>query len=315
MFENIRFHSYQVTKPVTSEIIKSKLSGQSYSDNIKKADFSISGSIDIFPKPPVKDFALQNLYYMEGFSIFTCEKNFFTQRRDYHSYLILYTYKGKGQLEYDGKIYRLSEGDGFFIDCRLPQLYRVEGDFWKHSVLHLNGPLIPALFKQFCSSGSVVFSQPISGGYQTGLEKLLSLYDTPHPYRDWLVSDCISNILTGLLADSSAGSIPAIPDYLRNVIAYMENHFSSAITLDYLSRFSGISKYYLSREFKKYTGFSPNDYLISLRVEYAKNLLLSTSLPANKVAHIAGIHDMNNFTNLFKKKTGMTPGQFRKQHI
>jgi AraC-like DNA-binding protein len=81
-----------------------------------------------------------------------------------------------------------------------------------------------------------------------------------------------------------------------------------------MSKFSGISKYYLSREFKKYTGFSPNDYLIQLRVDHAKYLLLSTTLPANKISHIVGIHDMNNFNNLFKRKTGITPGKYRSSY-
>ena len=313
MFENIRFRTYQMTTMVTSDAIKKKLSAQDCPDNIKNANFSIDGNVHIFPKPPASDFVMQNLYHMDGFSMFSCGKNFFTQRRDYHSFLILYTYKGNGQLEYDNRTYHLSEGDGFFIDCRLPQLYKTTGEFWKHSVFHLNGPLVPALFKQYSAGGSVCFSQPISGSYQISLEKLLSIYNNTHPYRDWLAADCISTILTGLLADSSTNKIQSMPVNLQIIVKYMEDHLSSAITLDYLSHFFGISKYYLSREFKKYTGFSPNDYLIRLRMEHAKTLLLSTNLPANKIAHMVGIHDVNNFNNLFKKRNGVTPGQFRKQ--
>lgn len=317
MFENINFYSQQIKSPVTSDTIKRKLFGQDYPNSIKNTDFSIAGTLQMFTIPPATEFAMKNLYHMEGFSLFSCESNFFTQRKDFHSFLILYTYKGQGQLEYGGRTYSLSEGDGFFIDCRFPQRYQTIGTFWKHSVLHINGPLTSSLFQQYSSNsdGSVTFSQPVNGTYQTGLEKLLSLHTTSQPYRDWLVSDCISSLLTGLLGSSSSGTIPAIPDNYRNVIKYMENHFSSDICLDDLSRFAGVSKYYLSREFKKFTGFSPNDYLIRLRIEQAKSLLLTTSLPANKIAHMVGIHDPNNFTNLFKKKTGLTPGQFKQQYI
>lgn len=103
-----------------------------------------------------------------------------------------------------------------------------------------------------------------------------------------------------------------VPENFHYLIKYMENNFSSHLSLDYLAHFTGISKYHFSREFKKYTGFSPNDYLVQLRIEHAKSLLLSTTIPANKIAHMTGIHDINNFTNLFKKKTGMTPGEYRK---
>lgn len=326
MFEKIQFISYKFSKPVTYTVSDGRqetppikrhvendaLIQEKQHDNLKNVNFSMSGRMDAFSRPPVKDFVLHNLYHMEAFSIFYSDKNFYTQRKDYNSYLLLYTYEGNGLLEYDGKTYRLSEGDGFLIDCRLPQLYTTVGDYWKHSVLHLNGPLMPSFFEQYNQTASVVFSQPITGNYQIGLEKLLMIYSTAHPYRDWQASDCISSILTDLLLTTYGANTSPIPENLQYLIKYMENNFSSAITLDYLSTFSGISKYYLSREFKKYTGFSPNDYLIQLRVEHAKYLLHSTSLPANKIAHIVGIHDMNNFTNLFKKKTGMSPGQFRK---
>ncbi len=328
MFENTRFLSCQIKKPVTPTAISYGFSSfpeqntfhnkaivrRNLPDNMKNADFFITGRMDVFLRPPVKDFALQNLYHMEAFSIFYCDKNFFTKRKDYNSYLILYTYEGGGLLEYEEKTYHLSAGDGFFIDCRQPHRYQTEGSCWKHSVFHLNGPLMSSVFNEYMQTGSAVFSQPITGNYQTGLERLLTVYSTAQPHRDWLASDCISHILTDLLLTSySEHANSSVPENLRYLIKYMENNFSSVLSLDFLSRFSGISKYYLSREFKKYTGFSPTDYLILLRVEHAKSLLRSTTLPANKIAHIAGIHDINNFNNLFKKKTGMTPGQYRKK--
>ena len=106
----------------------------------------------------------------------------------------------------------------------------------------------------------------------------------------------------------------ALPKNIRYLIKYMDSNFTQPLTLDFLSDFAGVSKYYLSREFKKYTGFSPNDYLITLRVNKAKSLLTNTTLPAVKIAHEVGIYDSNNFTNLFKRKTGMTPIQYRNCH-
>jgi len=82
---------------------------------------------------------------------------------------------------------------------------------------------------------------------------------------------------------------------------YIENNYSNNLTLEYLAEFSKIDKFYLSREFKKYTGFSPYDYLISVRIEEAKHLLSTTSLSAVKIGVSVGIVDFNNFTRLFKK--------------
>lgn len=57
--------------------------------NMRNADYFIFGKMDTFSRPPVTDFALENLFYMEAFSIFTCPKGFFTNRKDYQSFLII----------------------------------------------------------------------------------------------------------------------------------------------------------------------------------------------------------------------------------
>lgn len=207
--------------------------------NMRNADYFIFGKMDTFSRPPVTDFALENLFYMEAFSIFTCPKGFFTNRKDYQSFLIIYTYEGNGGLEYMGKSYSLGPGDGFFIDCRVPHLYRTVGDVWKHGVFHLNGPLVPALFSRYMENGSVSFYQPFTGNYQKKLEELLSIYGSVQPCRDWLASDCISSILTDLLRNASEEkeTDSPVPENLRYLIAYMEKHFTQALTLDFLPVF------------------------------------------------------------------------------
>ena len=79
-----------------------------------------------------------------------------------------------------------------------------------------------------------------------------------------------------------------------------------------MAAFAGISKFYLAREFKKYVGYSPNNYLIHLRLTHAKQLLHTTNLPAYKIGILVGIPNEINFSRLFKKHTGTTPGIFRK---
>ena len=339
MFENISFSEFKLPHSITPQDISlermKELKEQARYDlsvpdvllaqgdrqfeelppNLRHCDFCLNGKTQSFSRPPVSNFALENLYYMENFCISHCAQGFFTRRTLYSSYLIIYTYEGEGVLEYEGKKYRLRENDGFFIDCSRPQYYAAPKGRWVHGVLHFNGKLVPQLFRQFLENGSVVFHQPLSGFYQSHLEELLSIYSNSQPYRDWQASNCLGAILTDLLVSSlrTSEKSAAIPENMQYLIRYMEAHYNQPMNLDYLSRFSGISRSCLTREFKKYTGFSPNDYLIQLRIEQAKKLLRSTTLPANKISHIVGIQDINNFTNLFRKKTGLTPGNYRKR--
>lgn len=316
----IMFDKIQFTTTVSEGRLSSKNTSSGTSqekpyntDAVANANVSFWGSVDAFHRPPISDFALKNLYHMQDFDIFHYLHGSYTERKNYDSFLVLYTYSGSGILTYRDKKYTLKEGDGFFINCADYHMYQVADKKWDTATLHINGPLMQDFHDQFMCLGSPIFHEPVTGLFQQHLEQLLELYSTPQLYRDWQVSTCIDNLLIYMLQLSSKHTFmrTEIPENIQYLIHYMENNFEKKMTLDYLAKFSNITKYYLSREFKKYTGFSPNDYLISLRINRAKILLKSTSMPASKIAHEVGIHDMNNFTNLFKKKTGMTPIQYR----
>ena len=318
MFDRIKFNTTISTKKLSSKRVTEGAikKGNYNAQALANADFSIWGSVDSFSKPPITDFALEHLYHMEDFCIFHYRIDSFTERRFFQSYLLAYTYSGSGKLIYRDKEYILSEGDGFFIHCYDYHLYKALEDSWDIAILHLGGPLLSYCHEQFMQYQSPVFHEAFSGKTQEYLEQLLALYSFPRQNRDWQVSTCIDSLLCHILnlqADAMNHSV--LPETLVYLIKYMENHYDKPLTLDFLADFAGISKYYLSREFKKYTGFSPNDYLITLRINRAKSMLKNTTLPAAKIAHEVGIHDLNNFTNLFKKKTGMTPILFRNSNL
>lgn len=318
MFEGIHFEKSKTEKKLTSRKISYE-NAMERGYNVKaiaNANFSLSGSVDAFPKPPVSDFAMAHLYFMEDFDRFYYQKHSYTERWNFNSFIIAYTYSGTGILRYAEKEYNLSKGDGFYINCNSYHYYEAISDVWDIAVLHIGGPLLPYHHGQFMQYTSPVFHEPLTGIVQEHLETLLGLYSQPILNRDWLASSCIDGLLNHLLKTKAMEAVKdsVMPENIRYLIKYMERNFTRPLTLDFLSDFANVSKYYLSREFKKYTGFSPNDYLITLRINKAKFLLSNTALPAIKIAHEVGIYDKNNFTNLFKRKTGMTPIQYRNSH-
>ncbi|UUZ95470.1 helix-turn-helix domain-containing protein [Paenibacillus sp. P25] len=97
------------------------------------------------------------------------------------------------------------------------------------------------------------------------------------------------------------------------VIDYMEKHYDGEVTLESMAEKLNITSGYLSTYFKEKTGVNFLDYLNDLRIRKAKEMLLHSSFKIQDVARKAGYHNMNSFNRMFKKFSGITPSEFRKQ--
>lgn len=309
MFENLPFSKYNISVPEFSP--GNRQFGFDQRQKDADLELTMTGTMSTFSMPPTSSFAEKKLFHMESFSIFSCEATFITRRKNYRSYLILYTYAGEGRLEYEGKTYQIAAGDGFMIDCMKPHVYLSEREAWEHSVLHFNGPLMEPLFRSFIKNGNVKFSQPMNGTYHNKLIKLLNMYTENIPALEWQASTCLDAMVTELLANSLNESNMGLPEVIESLKRIIEGEYAKNISMDELAIRVGMSKYHLSREFKKYTEFSPYNYLIQVRLDRARALLLGTEMTIGEIANRVGFTDVNNFIKLFKKRTGMTPGRFR----
>lgn len=98
---------------------------------------------------------------------------------------------------------------------------------------------------------------------------------------------------------------------IRQVQEYMRRHYNRGITLQQAARYVHLSPAYLSRLFKQKTGQSFIEYLTELRLEGAKELLLSSDSTIDQIASQVGFKNNSYFTAVFKKREGITPSEFR----
>lgn len=314
MFEGISFVHTETNRPLTSRNVSDEAlrSGKYDPENLANSEFYIEGAADFFHLPPMTPYAQENLFHAQAFTVFYYKKGSFTRRQNFRSFLILYTHEGTGEVEYDGRKYILRPGDGIWIDCRKAHYYVAKED-WKVVAFHFQGPLAQHMQEELEMNGGVSFHEGASGRFHRYFEKLLAIYSAPSLHRDFRASHCISGMLLYLLllnANTATDDLN-VPDSIQLAMKYLESNYQSPVTLDKLAQLTKSNKYHLVKAFKRYTGFSPHDYLICLRINQAKLLLRSTTLPANKIAHEVGIHDINNFNYLFKNRVGMTPIQYR----
>lgn len=98
---------------------------------------------------------------------------------------------------------------------------------------------------------------------------------------------------------------------LARVLAYVETHLEREVSLEDLAREACLSAFHFARSFKAAVGMSPHAFLLQRRLERARNLLESTSLPLAEVASACGFCSQAHLSTSFKRETGVTPGVFR----
>ena len=97
---------------------------------------------------------------------------------------------------------------------------------------------------------------------------------------------------------------------VNKLCAFIDEHFSEELSLDILADKMGISGKYLSRIFKQAMNVNLSDYLAFVRVEKAKELLM-TDMPLNQIMEEVGIFNRTTFTRMFRRLEGVTPSEYR----
>lgn len=108
------------------------------------------------------------------------------------------------------------------------------------------------------------------------------------------------------MANHQARKLRASRDYL---LANYPEEFS----LSTVAQFSNMSPFHFLRTFKKTYGETPNEFLIRLRIEEAKKLLITEHLSVSEVCQQVGYLSLGSFSSLFLKQVGMPPSQYRRK--
>lgn len=99
---------------------------------------------------------------------------------------------------------------------------------------------------------------------------------------------------------------------LAKVRKYVEENLDSDLSLKAVAEVAGMERGYFSRFFRQKTGVRFTNWVASLRVERAMDLMRSANRSITRVAYSVGFRDIRTFERAFKRDTSMTPSAFRK---
>ena len=101
---------------------------------------------------------------------------------------------------------------------------------------------------------------------------------------------------------------------LAYMLDYLDKHYGENINLNLVADKLNLSPGYLSTFFKEKQGINFSDYLNNLRISHAKELLMNVDLRIQEIALQVGYLNVNSFIRMFKRASGLTPGEYRKSH-
>ena len=101
-------------------------------------------------------------------------------------------------------------------------------------------------------------------------------------------------------------------EIVSRTIDYLNENINNHIKLEELEKELGYSQSYLSKIFRRITNKSITEYLIDMRITYAKQLMCDQALSFSDIAFQAGFTSLQYFSKMFKLKTGYSPSKYRK---
>ena len=99
---------------------------------------------------------------------------------------------------------------------------------------------------------------------------------------------------------------------ISRLLSYLNANYAQPLNVSDLTEFAHMSQSSLMRTFGEFTGRSPIDYLIRLRVTRAAHLLVTTPLRVTEISEVVGFEDSNYFARQFKRIQGISPREYRR---
>ena len=168
-------------------------------------------------------------------------------------------------------------------------------------------------FRLFCQEliRVLVREWPMQGNETSEIYSVFTLSQclTLQDFKNLICSVCEKLILTDSDEEKNVSRLAeSAMEYMKN--HYMEYELNMGLLADYLK----VTPAALAVEFKNDTGMPPSDYLAGLRLEQARILLIQTNMKIREISSAVGYEDDHMFMRRFKKYTGKTPGQYRKEN-
>lgn len=247
-------------------------------------------------------------------------KNLFCIREDGRlDYLLAYITKGKGRFIYRGNVEEVQEGNIIiykpFEGQKFSYSYEDNTEvYW----VHFTGFGSRVLLEKSGLSSGGIFYLGLDNQYIELYKKMIHELQIRKPHFDQIVNAAFIELIALIARAGSTSDIIRKKKgnaNLDGVLELMHNSYNLNWSMSDFARECNISPYRFIHKFKEHMGMSPLEYLTRIRVEKAKELLVSTTLNISEISEVIGYENPLYFSRVFKKAENMSPTQYRYSNL
>lgn len=245
-----------------------------------------------------------------GYEDFAKRKSF-KRMHKMNEYTLQFVEFGQGILNIDGNIYALNEGDLFFLPYNVPLMYyHNPSNPYKYYWISIRGEN----FSKLLAKTRLSTNTPVI--HFSDSSKILEAFKSLDPLKNIStikIKAVFYSILSAIENENPSDKTSDAQTLFNQILEYIDLNFSQQnLSIESIAEQFHINTVSLYRLFMTHGKCSAKEYLISYRIEKAKQLL-NNGVSINKTSESCGYTDIYYFSRAFKKQTGETPSQYKKR--
>lgn len=236
------------------------------------------------------------------------DKSYRIRRQNSDIYCIEYVESGCGTVHLDDEVFHPVAGDSYFLQATKSQYYYSDKkDPWKKHFINLSGSLVEHLANGY---GVTNVSHFKGLSLECELKRIIEIAKKEDEYHTSELIAIVNEMFLKMRCHVKATENRS--DIGEQMKDFLNTQITSKFHIELLCRHVSRSESQTIRIFKKQFGITPYTYVLDKKISFAKKLLVDTSLSVKQISDKLCFSDEYYFSNIFKKKTGQTPSQYRK---
>jgi AraC-like DNA-binding protein len=262
-------------------------------------------------RPTPGSFAFELLYFG---TVTTTPSTKLIYRKCHEFCVIEYVLEGRGRLEINGEHFDIRKDDIYILHKHSEHLYQQAADApWQKMFIVIDGEFMEKIWEYYNLDKTYYFSR--CSQLKSKFFELKALFENHIDMMDQRAAVIFHQIVMEFSAMQHKDLLREWPEDVTRLKNYLDGGITSRVSLDEFCGMVFRSKPHMIKKFKEAMHITPHEYLLERRIERARLMLSASTLSIKEIAEQLKFSDQYYFSNYFRKKTGVSPREYRRRQF